>query len=134
MSDLSRFLRFAAIGAAAFFVDAGVLAFGLHVLRLDPYSARAISFLCAVTFTWWGNRRLTFADRAAHSPRGRLAEWAKFVSANALGGAVNYAVYAALVTFAPYPLSIPYVALAFGSGIGLVFNFAMSRWVVFGAD
>lgn len=131
MTDLARFLRFGLVGTAGFFVDAGVLAFGLHLLGLDPYSARVISFLCAATFTWWGNRTLTFADRAAQGSRGLAAEWAKFVSANALGGVANYGTYAALITFAPAPLNNPYVALAFGSGVGLVFNFAMSKWLVF---
>jgi putative flippase GtrA len=127
----SRFLRFAIVGTGGFVVDEAVLAAVTRILHFDPYSGRAISFFCAVTFTWWGNRMLTFRDRAAQD--GLLAEWAKFFAANALGGAVNYGTYAALVAFAPKPLGIPFVALAAGAIAGLFFNFAMSRAFVFRA-
>ena len=62
----SPFLRFGLVGGC-----------GLRGRRDDPddrcitasgvdrYSARAISIFCAVTFTWWGNRNLTFAEHAA---------------------------------------------------------------------
>jgi putative flippase GtrA len=127
----SRFLRFAIVGTGGFVVDEIVLAAATRVLHLDPYSGRAISFVCAVTFTWWGNRMLTFRDRAAQE--GLLAEWAKFFAANAFGGAINYGTYAALVAFAPKPFGIPFVALAAGAIAGLFFNFAMSHAFVFRA-
>jgi putative flippase GtrA len=125
----SRFLRFAIVGTGGFLVDEAVLYFATRQMRLDPYTGRAISFFCAVTFTWWGNRMLTFRDRAARE--GLLQEWAKFFAANALGGAVNYGTYAALVALAPKPLGIPFVALGCGAITGLFFNFAMSRAFVF---
>jgi putative flippase GtrA len=128
----SRFLRFAVVGAGGFVVDEAVLLLMTRVLHLDPYSGRAVSFFCAVTFTWWGNRVLTFRDRAAS--KGLLHEWAKFLAANALGGVVNYGTYAALVAFAPRPLGIPFVALGFGAIAGLFFNFAMSHTFVFRAQ
>jgi putative flippase GtrA len=125
----SRFLRFAIVGTGGFVVDEAVLALTTRLIHLDPYSGRAISFFCAVTFTWWGNRVLTFGDRAAQD--GLLAEWAKFFAANALGGAINYGTYAALVAFAPKPLGIPFVALGIGAIAGLFFNFALSHAFVF---
>ena len=127
----SRFLRFAIVGTGGFVVDEIVLAISTRLMHLDPYSGRAISFFCAVTFTWWGNRVLTFHDRAAQE--GLLAEWAKFFAANALGGAVNYGTYAALVAFAPKPLGIPFVALGCGAIAGLSINFIMSHAFVFRA-
>lgn len=125
----SRFLRFAIVGTGGFVVDECVLAAMTKLAHLGPYSGRAISFVCAVTFTWWGNRMLTFRDRAAHD--GLAAEWAKFFAANALGGAVNYGTYAMLVAFAPRPFGVPFVALAAGAITGLFFNFAMSHRFVF---
>jgi putative flippase GtrA len=125
----SRFLRFAIVGTGGFVVDEAVLALTTRLIHLDPYSGRAISFFCAVTFTWWGNRVLTFRDRAAKD--GLLSEWAKFFAANALGGAINYGTYAALVAFAPKPLGIPFVALGIGAIAGLFFNFALSHAFVF---
>lgn len=127
----SQFLRFATVGAAGFVVDAAILALGLNLLGLGKYSARAVSFLCAATFTWAVNRRFTFTESAA--AQGRAKEWARFVAVNAVGGLINYGSYAAFVTFAYKPYSSPYFALAIGSLAGLVFNFFGSKHLVFKA-
>ncbi|MGQ0742316.1 MAG: GtrA family protein [Alphaproteobacteria bacterium] len=125
-----QFLRFAAVGAAGFLVDAAVLALGLHLIGLDKYLARLISFLCAATFTWAMNRRFTFAQAASQE---RTSEWARFVAVNGAGGMINYGTYAALVTFAAAPFANPFAALAFGSLAGLLFNFFGSKFLVFRA-
>lgn len=125
----SKFLRFAVVGAAGFFVDAGILAFGLHVLSLDPYTARIFSYVGAATFTWWGNRLFTFREQA--SVNARTSEWGRFIAVNAVGAIFNYGVYAALVAFAPAPLNNPFAALAAGSLSGLAFNFFGSKRFVF---
>ena len=125
----SKFLRFAAVGTVGFLVNAALLAFGLRVLGLDPYSAGIISFLGTVTFTWWGNRVFTFAD-AVNTDR-RALEWGRFLAVNGVGALLNYAVYAGLITFAPGPIDNPFVALAVGSLSGLVFNFLGSKRFVY---
>lgn len=125
----SKFLRFAAVGAVGFLVDAAVLAVGLHAFMLEPFSARAISFLCAATFTWAINRRFTFPESAMAQDHAK--EWARFVAVNGVGGLINYGTYAALVTFAFAPFSNPFVALGLGSLAGLVFNFFGSKRFVF---
>ncbi|MEI9885967.1 MAG: GtrA family protein [Rhizomicrobium sp.] len=131
----SRFARFAAVGAAGFVVDEAVLTVGHYLFGLDPYVARIVSILCAMTFTWWGNRTLTFAEHAASGGAAELlGEWAKFVAANALGALANYAAYTLLVTFAARPLGHPLVATAIGVGVGLAFNFTLSKRFVFRAD
>ena len=81
----AQFVRFALVGAAGFVVDESVLALMHGVLGLDPFVARAISILTAMTFTWWGNRALTFRTHAARGPAAVLREWLRFVGANALG-------------------------------------------------
>jgi len=126
-----RFLRFAVVGAGGFIVDTGVLFLMHRGVGLDPYSARAISIFIAMNFTWLGNRSLTFRDKAATRPREMAAEWARFVSANALGAIANYSAYAALVRFAPWPVSNPYLALIVGVAVGLALNFTLSHQVVF---
>jgi putative flippase GtrA len=128
---VSRFLRFALIGAAGFAVNEAALWLALHVLRLDPYAGGVFSFLVAVTFTWWGNRNLTFRAHAALGGRAMLAEWLKFIGANGVGFFVNYGVYAALIAFAPKPLGNPFVALAVGTLGGLAFNYVLSSRLVF---
>ena len=127
----SRFLRFATVGGIGFFVNEGTLALARELLRAGPRVAWFIAFVPAVTFTWWGNRNFTFSDNAAGGPIGMLAEWVRFVTANGLGAAANFAVYSALIGHAPDPLRIPYVALPIGILTGLVFNFTLSRKLVF---
>lgn len=126
----SRFLRFAIVGAGGFVVDECVLAAMHYGAGLDRYSARAISILCAMTFTWWGNRNLTFREHAAIGDA-RLHEWFRFVLANALGAVINYGVYSVLVSFAPAPANNPLLAAAAGVGVGLIFNFTLSKRFVF---
>ena len=131
----SQFLRFGAVGAAGFVVDESVLTIMHYVIGLGPYAARVISILCAMTFTWWGNRTLTFADSAASGSGGALlAEWFKFCLANAFGAVVNYATFSLLVAAAPSPLSNPLIATACGVGVGLIFNFTLSKRFVFKAS
>jgi len=127
----SRFLRFAFVGACGFIVNEAALWLALRILHLGPYLGGLFSFMVAVTFTWWGNRTFTFRERAAHEASGIFAEWVKFVAANGLGFAVNYAIYASLIGFAPYPANSPFLALACGTVAGLAFNFAASSRFVF---
>jgi len=129
----SRFLRFGIVGACGFVVDTFVLYLLHRRLGLDPYSARAISIFTAMNFTWMGNRLITFRAHAATTPSEMAGEWARFLLTNALGAAINYAVYAAIVRFAPPPVNNPFVGLAAGVAVGLAFNFTLSKRVVFRA-
>ena len=121
-----QFLRFGMIGTGGFVVDTTVLYFLMGVVGLDPYTGRLASWCVAATFTWAMNRRFTFADK-----RPRFRQWLAFLAANALGGAINYAVYAALVTFVDEVAAIPVLGVAAGSIAGLFFNFTVSKLVVF---
>jgi putative flippase GtrA len=126
------FIRFGLVGAAGYVVDASVLALGIDHLGLDPYRGRALSVAVAMTATWLGNRYFTFADRRARGSFSAIAqEGLKFAGANLIGAAVNYAVYAALVAFAAAPFNNPYLAQAIGVLAGLIFNFTLSRTLVF---
>lgn len=129
----AQFLRFAMVGGAGFFVDEGVLALMRNLFGLDPLSGRAVSILCAMTFTWWGNRTITFHAHAARGLSAMAGEWARYVMANSLGALLNYGTFAALIHFAPAPFDNPYLATAIGVGIGMVSNFTLSRFVVFRA-
>lgn len=129
----SQFLRFAVVGAAGFVVDESVLWLMHRVIGLDPFSARAISIFSAMTLTWWGNRTLTFSAHAAEGAGAVIKEWLRFIAANAIGALVNYGAYASLVKFAPAPLNNAYLATAIGVGIGLIFNFTLSKRFVFRA-
>mgnify|MGYP001815252739 CR=1 FL=1 len=120
------FLRFALVGVAGFIVDASVLTLALS-LGTDFYTGRLCSFFCAVKATWYMNRIYTFATR---DPR-LLREWGRFVSANAVGGLINYATYALLVTTVGLFASHPIAAVGVGSAAGLMWNFLASHHLVF---
>lgn len=122
----SRLLRFALVGSLGFAADATILQ--LLVRRgADPYLGRLASYLCAATVTWALNRTITF-----HAPAGRRLrrEWTRYVAINALGAAVNYAVYAACLLTLDLVRAHPVLGVAAGSLAGLGFNFtACSLWL-----
>ncbi|MDE2465305.1 MAG: GtrA family protein [Alphaproteobacteria bacterium] len=128
----AQFLRFAMVGTAGFLVDESVLAIMHRLIGLDPIWARVVSILCAMTFTWWGNRTLTFHHAAARGSARLVAlEWLRFIAANSLGAVVNFTTYATLLHVAPAPFNNPYLATVCGVGIGMLFNFVTSRTIVF---
>lgn len=126
---LPQLQKFLLVGGIGFFVDVGVL-YALTARGLDPYSARAVSFLCAATFTWIGNRLFTF-----RSPRPRnsskSSEWVRYVAAMALGSAVNYGVYALLISFSETFREMPWLAVAAGTLSALGLNFLTARHLLF---
>lgn len=121
-----QFLSFAAVGAAGFVVDASTLWLA-QAAGAGPLLGRGISYLAAATFTWNCNRKITFVD-ATPNP---ALQWLRFLAANAVGGAVNYAVYAALILGVGFFGVHPTLAVAAGSLSGLVLNFVLSRKYVF---
>ncbi len=124
-------MRFAVVGGAGFFVNEAALTLAHNYLHAGPNAAWLIAFVPAVTFTWLGNRYLTFADKASDGHLGMLTEWARFVVANGIGAVANFVVYNLLVRFTPFPLNNLNVALAIGILVGLVFNFTLSKRLVF---
>jgi putative flippase GtrA len=123
-------LRFAVIGALGMPVDWIVLQLMVH-WGTGPYIGRLASWFCAATFTWAGNRYFTFAGTRARGLRASMKEWLRFLGANAVGGLVNVGLYSVLVRFAPPPFNDLTVALVLGVLLGLVFNFTLSKKVVF---
>lgn len=129
----SKLVRFGAVGGAGFFVNEAALLVAKMLLKLGDHPAWVFGFAVAVTFTWWGNRTITFHEHKSAGHAGMLTEWAKFVAANSLGALANYAVYALMVELAPWPLNVPYAALFFGVLVGMIFNFILSKKLVFRA-
>jgi putative flippase GtrA len=125
---VSQFLRFALVGAAGFVVNEAALWVALHLLHLGKDAGWFFAFLPAVTFTWWGNRSFTFRAHASRGARAMLSEWARFVATNSFGAVVNLAVYELLVHFTA---ADPLLALACGVLAGMVFNYTLSKRLVF---
>jgi putative flippase GtrA len=127
---MNQFLRFSLVGIGGLIVDTAALYAAMSLLGLGLYAGRVVSYLTAATFTWGANRAFTFAQADAASP---FRQWAKFLAANGIGAVVNYAMYAALVTFVPFAASYPVIGVAAGSIAGLAFNFTASKKWVFKA-
>jgi putative flippase GtrA len=126
----SEFLRFAVIGTVAFVIDTIVLYVMLWI-GVGHYRGRVVSYLVALTFTWYGNRRITFATTRAHGAQAIAAEWVRYLMANLTGGLVNYAMYAWLVSAFPLVSANPVLGVAAGSIAGLSVNFTLSKLLVF---
>lgn len=119
--------RFCAIGAFGFAVDATLLQLLIDLFAVPALAARLVSILVAVTTTWALHRPYTF--RSADPDR--LAEWSRFAAVNAIGAALNFAVFAAVLAVAP--ATPPLAALAAGSAIALAANYLGSRLFAFRA-
>ena len=123
-----QFAKFCVVGTIGFVADAGMLYLLMSMAGLDPYTGRLFSFLFAATVTWTLNRNYTFRSSA---PTPRARQWARFVTANAVGGVLNYGVYSVLILSGGWFLEAPVLAVAVGSIAGLAFNFTASRKFVF---
>ena len=123
----AQFFRFAQVGVAGFLVDWSCLTLFLG-LGTGFFIGRGLSYLCAATATWVLNRLWTFRS----GNKAILREWAKFLMANAVGGAVNYGVSVFMAVEAPNFIgNYPVAAVAAGSLSGMVINFALSKKFVF---
>lgn len=122
-------LKFAAVGGLGFLTDVSVLHLGLHVLRLSPFEARAISLACAMQVTFLVNGLVVFRclDRGGW-PR----QWLGYMATNGLGNLINYLVFAGLVASRLPQVSRNGWALVIGSVLAYAFNFLCVRLVVFG--
>ena len=125
---MSAFLRFALVGAAGFVVNEAALWVALQYLHFGKDAAWFFAFVPAVTFTWWGNRSFTFREHASTGASAMLHEWVRFVATNSFGALVNLVVYELLIHLTA---ASPLLALACGVVAGMVFNFTLSKRLVF---
>lgn len=121
------FVRFLAVGTAGFAVDASAL-WVLISLGGDAYLSRALSFAVAMSVTWALNRRYTF--RSAR----RIAvhrEYARYALIQGLGTAINFAVYAMMLSILGAAPAAAVLALACGSCVALFVNYLGMKYMVF---
>ena len=126
-SPKAEFALFSLAGVAGFLVDASIV-WTFTRAGVDPITAQAVAFTVAVTATWLLNRRFTFAH---HASPNWLREWMHYVAANSVGAMVNNGVYVLLVLTVTLFSKEPVLAVALGSLAGLIFNFTVSRALVF---
>ena len=124
----SQFIRFCVVGGIGFMVDAGILQLLAVFTTIDLYIGRIVSYLLAATCTWLLNRRFTFSNPKTAKPH---KEWSYYVTLNAIGGGINYGVYAfCLLTFETVR-AWPVLGVAIGSAVGLMVNFTTNKYWVF---
>ncbi|NKI36533.1 GtrA family protein [Wenzhouxiangella sp. XN79A] len=135
-SSRATFLRFACVGGTIAIIDAGLLYLLKDLPGFNVYTARLVSYFAAMCAGYFLNRYFTFH----HLERGRVLwdELLRFFSVHALGGALNFAVYALVVTLADrmgatgrVALFAPLAGVWVGGVVGMCFNFLMSRKHVF---
>lgn len=119
--------RFAAVGLIGFAIDGSILS-ALVWMDLGVYVARCISFITAVSATWWLNRSWTFAARARAN---RGEEYRAYVAVQIIGSIINLSIFAAIIQWHPLLRQTPIIPLAAGAAVALVFNYTASRTFVF---
>jgi putative flippase GtrA len=124
---LNQFLRFCLVGALGFVTDFGVLYAVVNWLGVGPGIGRLVSFLVAATVTWKVNRHFTFVRKDA----GSVGEWLHYLMFTGVGGGINFAVYQLWLHLTDTRNVNLFLGVAAGSGVAMVFNFAVSKWAVF---
>jgi putative flippase GtrA len=127
----SQLLRFGLVGIAGYVVDSAVLYLCLS-LGWGPAWGRLVSFLCAVATTWLLNRRFTFVKgKQKIEILVLIQEALRYMSAMLLGGALNLITYGTIMHLVPSQPFLPAIAVASGSLVGMVANFAGAKFWVY---
>ena len=118
-----RFGGFAVAGLSGFVVDAG-LTEALAGFGVSPYLGRILAVAIAIVVTYTINRNFTWKERRSPVPGRR----ARYLAVSLVSIAANYLVFAAALALLPGLR--PLLAVAAGTGVGMVMNFAgYSRFV-----
>ena len=129
--ELRKFIPFCVVGGIGFIVDAGILTLLVHGFGFGPLSSRLVSFPCALTATWYLNRRVTFSHAVSNKPG---QEWLRYALVGVVGNLINFVVYVACIRLSQTMFGYPEMALAIASIVALVFNYLGSSRYVFKQD
>jgi dolichol-phosphate mannosyltransferase len=133
----TRFALFGTIGAMGVFVHMAVLAAFLSVFDGPPIKGQlvgafevgqTIAAICAMTFNFFLNNALTYADKRLTGFLPLMRGWAKFALTCSVGLTANVGVSAVLVRYGvhEFPAALTGVVMA------SVWNFALSSKFVWG--
>ncbi|MBV9516789.1 MAG: GtrA family protein [Hyphomicrobiales bacterium] len=128
IGEAGLFLRFSAVGAVGFVVDAGLLLLLVHAFKADPIAARLLSFSVAVAVTFHFNRRWALGAIRQGSV---YAAFATYLSVQSVGLLCNIVTYTALILLLPETIITPLVCVAFASAAALFVNYGGIRRLVF---
>jgi len=136
-SNRATAFRFACVGTSIAFIDAGLLYLLKDAPGFNVYLARLVSYGAAMSVGYFLNRYFTFH----HLDRVRVLwdELLRFFSVHALGGLLNFAVFALIVMLGDkigltgfWKAVWPLIGVWVGGLFGLTFNFLLSKKIVFG--
>jgi putative flippase GtrA len=98
---------------------------GTQWLQWSPLASRLAAFVVAATVTWDLNRRYTFRSSAG------VLSLVSYIFLAAFGAAINMVVYLVWLKFAGLQAMDILFGVAFGSAVGLVFNYCSARFLIF---
>lgn len=124
---MNQFFRFCIVGTIGFLTDFTVLYLLVNGMDVNPTIGRILSFLVAATVTWKLNRHFTFSKQGS----GSLSEWLQYLVLTGFGGGINLLVYQLWITMTDTRTLNLFFAVAAGSAVAMVFNFAISKFAVF---
>lgn len=119
-------MKFAAIGAIGFVIEAAFITYFSKLPDIGPMYGRVISFPLAVLVTWWLNRRVTFKSTAAPGK-----ESARYLSSQAFSAVCNLGLFFILVSVFPDLSRTPIIPLVVSATLGLTINFTLAKTWVF---
>lgn len=119
--------RFVVVGGIGFCIDGGLLTI-LMKFDWDVIPARSLTFLLAVSSTWLLNRLWTFNSEKLISIR---REYVYYFGTQVLGAIINLSIFFVLIRIYPVFRDTPLIPLAFGAAVSLVFNYIMSKIIIF---
>lgn len=122
-----NFILFGIFGTFAFCVDFCV--YNIFSNFCSYYIARAISFLCAVFFTWIFNRSITF--KGIKFKGSIYKEFIVYLATMIVGGIANYSTFIVCYNLFKVVELYPVLGIASGSLSGLFINFAISQYVLY---
>lgn len=123
----SRFIQFGIIGASGVVVNMAVVrlcTIGSLPLRLSLL----LGILVSMHTNFYLNRRVTFHDARRDS---LFRQWGLFVASTCIGNGVNYVTSVWCAENTPWGAAWPELAVLVGVLAGMIFNFSMSRVIVF---
>ena len=130
------FVRFALVGGIGFLVDLTCMV--LLSVWLPHLLARAIAFWVAASSNWWWNRTITFTNNKALDTNKKTAvlQWLQFIGGSLIAFIPNWGCYVLLMSQPPIldnSISVlwPYLAMIPGVLIGMMLNYAFSRFWIF---
>ena len=111
------------IGAfIALAIDASIVSVGVK-LGAPVIAARLVALLAGVTTTYFFNRRYTFTVAGPAS----LADWSRYVAAQSIGTALNFAISTGLLYCSDRSLWQIWGSVLLGAGVGFCVNFFAAR-------